>query len=42
MEAGLLTQAEADEQRADETFGYAGMVIGIDQSGTWRYYESSE
>lgn len=41
VEAGLLTQAEADTQRADETFGYTGMVIGIDRSGTWRYYEPS-
>lgn len=42
VSAGLLTQAEADAQRADETFGYTGMVIGIDQSGTWRYYEPSD
>jgi hypothetical protein len=42
VDAGLLTQAEADAQRADETFGYTGMVIGIDEAGTWRYYESSE
>ncbi|MEU4364838.1 hypothetical protein [Promicromonospora sp. NPDC023987] len=41
VSAGLLTQAEADAQRADETFGYTGMVIGIDKSGTWRYYEPS-
>lgn len=42
VDAGLLTQAEADAQRADETFGYMGMVIGIDRSGTWRYYSPSE
>jgi hypothetical protein len=42
VDAGLLTQAEADAQRADETFGYTGMVIGIDQSGTWRYYEPTD
>ena len=41
VDAGLLTQAEADDQRADETFGYTGMVIGIDEAGTWRYYEPS-
>ena len=41
VEAGLLTQAEADAQRAEETFGYTGMVIGIDRSGTWRYYQPS-
>ena len=42
VSAGLLTQAEADTQRADETFGYTGMVIGIDGSGIWRYYEPSQ
>jgi hypothetical protein len=42
VSAGLLTQADADAQRADETFGYTGMVIGIDQSGTWRYYSPSD
>lgn len=42
VEAGLLTQAEADSQRADETFGYTGMVIGIDEAGTWRYYSPDE
>jgi hypothetical protein len=41
VEAGLLTQAEADLQRADETFGYSGMVIAIDRSGTWRYYSAA-
>ncbi|WP_129782983.1 hypothetical protein [Promicromonospora panici] len=41
VDAGLLTQAEADAQRADGTFGYTGMVIGIDQSGTWRYYNAA-
>ncbi|WP_454850993.1 hypothetical protein [Promicromonospora soli] len=41
VDAGLLTQAEADFQRADETFGYTGMVIGIDRSGTWRYYNAA-
>ena len=42
VEAGLLTQAEADAQRADETFGYTGMVIGIAEDGTWRYYEPTD
>jgi hypothetical protein len=41
VEAGLLTEAEADLQRADETFGYAGMVIGIAEDGTWRYYSAA-
>ena len=41
VEAGLLTQEEADVQRADEMFGYTGMVIGIDRSGTWRYYSAA-
>ena len=42
VESGLLTQAEADAQRADETFGYTGMTVGIAEDGTWRYYSSSE
>jgi hypothetical protein len=42
VEAGLLTQGQADAQRADETFGYTGMVIGIGEDGTWRYYSPSE
>jgi hypothetical protein len=41
VSAGLLTQAEADTQRADETFGYTGWTIGIDRSGTWRYFGPS-
>lgn len=40
--AGLLTQADADAQRADEVGTYTGMVIGIDRSGTWRYYEPTD
>ncbi|MFC8798700.1 hypothetical protein ACFT2C_13280 [Promicromonospora sp. NPDC057138] len=42
VDAGLLTQAEADTQRADETLGYTGMVIGIAEDGTWRYYEPTD
>jgi hypothetical protein len=42
VDAGLLTQEQADEQRADETFGYAGMVIGIGDDGTWRYYSADD
>ncbi len=42
VESGLLTQAEADAQRADETFGYTGMVIGIAEDGTWRYYSPTD
>lgn len=42
VEAGLLTQGQADAQRADETFGYTGMTIGIGEDGTWRYYSPSE
>ncbi|MDR7382930.1 hypothetical protein [Promicromonospora iranensis] len=38
VESGLLTQAEAEAQRADETFGYTGMTLAIDRAGTWRYY----
>jgi hypothetical protein len=41
VDAGLLTQEEADAQRADETFGYSGMVIGIAEDGTWRYYSAA-
>jgi hypothetical protein len=41
VEAGLLTQGEADAQRADETFGYTGMRIGIDDAGNWRYYSAT-
>jgi len=32
----------ADAQRADETFGYTGMVIGIAEDGTWRYYSPTD
>jgi hypothetical protein len=41
VEAGLLTQGEADAQRADETFGYTGMEIAIDQDGNWSYYSAT-
>ncbi|GAA2236755.1 hypothetical protein GCM10010413_41520 [Promicromonospora sukumoe] len=41
VEAGLLTQGEADAQRADETFGYTGMGIAIDDAGNWRYYSAT-
>ncbi|MFD7021252.1 hypothetical protein [Promicromonospora sukumoe] len=41
VEAGLLTQGEADAQRADATFGYTGMEIAIDQDGNWRYYSAT-
>ncbi|WP_423462573.1 hypothetical protein ACO229_20060 [Promicromonospora sp. MS192] len=40
--AGLLTQEQADGQRADETFGYTGMTIAIDPDGTWSYYSADE
>ncbi|WP_369370727.1 hypothetical protein AB1046_18340 [Promicromonospora sp. Populi] len=39
--AGLLTQEEADAQRADEVFGYTGMQIAIDTLGNWRYYSAT-
>ncbi|MEV0894471.1 hypothetical protein [Promicromonospora sp. NPDC050262] len=42
VDAGLLTQEQADSQRADTTFGYTGMVIGIGEDGTWRYYSASD
>lgn len=42
VDAGLLTAEQAEVQRADETFGYAGMVVGIAENGTWRYYSPSE
>jgi hypothetical protein len=41
VEAGLLTQEQADDARADETFGYTGMRIAIDESGAWRYYSAT-
>ncbi|WP_275001976.1 hypothetical protein [Promicromonospora iranensis] len=42
VEAGLLTQGEADAQRADaQGFGYTGMRIGIDDAGNWRYYSAT-
>jgi hypothetical protein len=41
VDAGLLTQEQADAQRADETFGYTGMEIAIDESGAWRYYSAT-
>lgn len=41
VDAGLLTQEQADAQRADETFGYTGMRIAIDESGAWRYYSAT-
>ena len=41
VDAGLLTQEQADAQRAD-TFGYTGMVVGIAQDGTWRYYSPTD
>ncbi|MFJ3403178.1 hypothetical protein [Promicromonospora sp. NPDC090134] len=42
VDAGLLTQEQADSQRADTTFGYTGMVIGIGEDGTWRYYSATD
>jgi hypothetical protein len=42
VDAGLLTAEQAEAQRADETFGYTGMVVGIAENGTWRYYSPSE
>jgi hypothetical protein len=42
VDAGLLTQEQADTQRADKTFGYTGMVVGIGEDGTWRYYSASD
>ena len=42
VDAGILTQEEADAQRADTTFGYTGMVVGIAANGTWRYYSSTD
>ncbi|MFI9485293.1 hypothetical protein ACIG47_02795 [Promicromonospora sp. NPDC052451] len=42
VDAGILTQEQADAQRADETFGYTGMVVGIAENGTWRYYSSTD
>ncbi|MFC4629235.1 hypothetical protein ACFO6V_13390 [Promicromonospora alba] len=41
VDAGLLTQEQADAERADETFGYTGMRIAIDESGAWRYYSAT-
>jgi hypothetical protein len=40
VDAGLLTQEQADAQRADP-FGYTGMEIAIDESGAWRYYSAT-
>lgn len=42
VDAGILTQEQADAQRADETFGYTGMVVGIAENGTWRYYSATD
>lgn len=42
VDAGLLTQEDAAAQRADETFGYTGMVVGIAANGSWRYYSSTD
>lgn len=42
VQAGLLTAAEADAQRADGVFGYTGMIVSIDESGTWRIYGPTE
>lgn len=39
--AGLLTFEDAQSQRADETSGYLGMRIAIDDAGTWRYYSAT-
>ena len=39
--AGLVTFEDAQSQRADETFGYLGMRIAIDDAGTWRYYSAT-
>jgi hypothetical protein len=41
VEAGLLTQEDADAQRADELMGYTGLRIAIDESGAWRYYSAT-
>lgn len=38
VDAGVLSQGDADAQRADELFGYTGLRIAIDQDGNWRYY----
>ncbi|MFI2361864.1 hypothetical protein [Promicromonospora sp. NPDC019610] len=40
VDAGLLTQEQADAQQADGT--YTGMVVGIGEDGTWRYYSASD
>lgn len=37
--AGLLTEAEAEAQRAD---GYQGMRVGITLDGTWLYYSAGD
>lgn len=39
VDAGLLTEAEAEAQRAD---GYQGMRIGIAEDGTWKYYSAGD
>lgn len=41
VDAGLLTQEQADSQRADDVMGYVGMRIAIDESGAWRYYSAA-
>ncbi|MFD7308270.1 hypothetical protein [Promicromonospora sp. NPDC059942] len=40
VDAGVLTQEQADAQQADGT--YTGMVIGIGEDGTWRYYSATD
>ncbi|GAA4699614.1 hypothetical protein APR04_003957 [Promicromonospora umidemergens] len=39
--AGLLTEEQADAQRADELFGYTGMEVAIDEAGAWRIYAAT-
>lgn len=42
VDAGLLTQEDADAQRADDVFGYTGMTIAIGADGTWLYYTPTD
>lgn len=41
VDAGVLSPGDADTQRADETFGYTGLRIAIDDAGNWRYYSAT-
>ncbi|GAA4699581.1 hypothetical protein APR04_003962 [Promicromonospora umidemergens] len=38
VDAGLLTAEDAAAQRANTTHGYQGMVVSINEDGTWRSY----